>query len=142
MGLTLKAVVQCNERCPACYEKAIPALWGDGPVSYEMAKIRAGITEWATDYKKRWPAEKPEITFHGGEPLLMKVGDMEDLFQLCKDLGVSISIQTNATMVTDRHILAFKTWDVGVGISLDGPWPLGRSRQLVQNPENDPNVMM
>lgn len=66
------------------------------------------------------------ITFHGGEPMLVKAERvaswcrraLEILDGLCE---VDFAIQTNGTLITDDWVEVFKTYNVRVGISLDGP---------------------
>jgi uncharacterized protein len=129
MGLTLKPIVACNMRCPGCYEGSIPMLWSGEKVPYDMAKIKAGIQAFIDGW--RYPGYAPEVTFHGGEATLMRHEDLEELIKFCRERGAHVAIQTNGTLITARLIEVFKKYQVGIGVSIDGPWPIGRSRLLV-----------
>jgi uncharacterized protein len=61
--------------------------------------------------------------FHlfGGEPLLMKISDLEDLLSWEYERNGENLIQTNGTILTQEHIYLFKKYNVKVGVSIDGP---------------------
>jgi len=71
---------------------------------------------------------KTGFTLFGGEPLLLPLKDLERMFSWGKGLGVPISIQTNASLITDRHLDLFVQFGVSVGVSIDGPKELNRLR--------------
>lgn len=63
-----------------------------------------------------------DITFHGGEPMLIGVDLLRKAFTVVKKYeGTTISMQSNGTLVTDEMILLLKEFNVRVGISIDGP---------------------
>jgi len=73
---------------------------------------------------KRPDIRRIQITFHGGEPMLMK----PEVFRRFAEMtvtrlgsAVSLAMQTNATLVTDEWISVLKEYSVRVGVSLDGP---------------------
>ena len=62
------------------------------------------------------------ITFHGGEPLLVGSKLLRKGFeQVKRHPRTIIGIQTNGTLITDDIIDLFEEFDVHVGVSLDGP---------------------
>ena len=76
------------------------------------------------------------FSLFGGEPLL---APLEDLAELCRwgkeTFGAQmaegynvVSCQTNGSLVTDAHVEIFKRYQVGVGISMDGPEEMNDSR--------------
>lgn len=67
-------------------------------------------------------------TGFGGEFLLTPLSDVEKLFQWSKKLGAPIGLQTNGTLITDRHVELFKKYRVSVGVSMDGPEELNDER--------------
>ena len=67
-------------------------------------------------------------TGFGGEFLLTPLSDVEKLFQWSKKLGAPIGLQTNGTLITDRHVELFKQYRVSVGVSMDGPEELNDER--------------
>jgi uncharacterized protein len=64
----------------------------------------------------------------GGEPLLMKREDIEDLWAWGLSLFGRNSIQTNGTLIDAAVIRLFRRYRVGVGISYDGPGELNDAR--------------
>lgn len=63
-----------------------------------------------------------KIIFHGGEPLIINADIYEMLIQrILKEIpNVKFSIQTNGTLMTQKHMEIFKKYNVKIGISLDG----------------------
>jgi uncharacterized protein len=68
------------------------------------------------------------FTLFGGEPLLVPLADLEDLFAWGFERWGRNSIQTNGTLLTDAHIELFARYKVSVGVSMDGPGPLNDVR--------------
>jgi uncharacterized protein len=62
-----------------------------------------------------------KFTLFGGEPLLLPEEDLEDLWSWGFEKFGSNSVQTNGTLVNDRHLRMFKQYRVSVGVSCDGP---------------------
>jgi uncharacterized protein len=82
--------------------------------------------------------DRPFALF-GGEPLLLPVERLETLFRLGLSRFGQNAIQTNGTLIDERHIDLFRRFEVVVGLSVDGPdalndarWAgsLARTRQL------------
>ena len=72
--------------------------------------------------------EGGSFSLFGGEPLLVPLQDLEELWQFGLDHYGSNGIQTNGSLITDAHIEAFKRYKVHVGISIDGPGELNDVR--------------
>jgi uncharacterized protein len=77
------------------------------------------------------------FSLFGGEPLLVPMKDMEELFRfgleqfggIAKQRGLNAnSIQTNGTLITPEHLDLFQKYQVGVGVSVDGPEELNDAR--------------
>lgn len=64
----------------------------------------------------------------GGEALLLHITHLEELLKLGFEKWGSTGIQTNGTLISDRHIELFTKYKTHVGISLDGPDALNDSR--------------
>jgi uncharacterized protein len=60
-------------------------------------------------------------TGFGGEFLLTPIKDIEKILEHLAKLKAPFGIQTNGTMITERHIDLFKKYGVSVGMSVDGP---------------------
>ena len=68
------------------------------------------------------------FTLFGGEPLLVPVRDLEDLWAWGFQHFGRNSVQTNGTMISERHLELFQLYNVRVGVSLDGPGALNDIR--------------
>ncbi|MCQ2514954.1 MAG: radical SAM protein [Ruminococcus sp.] len=106
---------QCNINCLYCYVDASPTK--SCYMSPEMAvRVASEMLKLNVDNDK-----KITFVFHGGEPTL----NLDALDAVCSFLlpykeRVSLSIQTNATNISDRLISLIKTYDISVGVSMDG----------------------
>lgn len=65
----------------------------------------------------------------GGEPLLLPIRDLEQLLIWSQSIKAPVGIQTNGSLLTDRHVELFKLYGVSVGFSIDGPGDLNNARQ-------------
>jgi uncharacterized protein len=74
------------------------------------------------------------FTLFGGEPLLLPVDTLENLWAWGKEKYGSNSVQTNGSLITDDHVSLFRKYSVHVGISIDGPGRLNAIR-WAGNPE-------
>lgn len=108
--------VRCNIQCQYCYQQpqrdAQPAVR-----AYDMDKMKAGIA-----------AEGGPFSLFGGEPLLVPEADLEELWRWGLEQYGRNAVQTNGTLIDDRHIALFRRYKVNVGISLDGPGALNDVR--------------
>lgn len=111
MGITIKTL-NCNASCLSCYERRIRENY---PKKYDLdAMVRTLKTEMEKSSSKNNP------TIHGGEPLLLKMSELERLFKIIYEKYKSTGIQTNLLLLNDKHIKLFKKYNTHVGISLDG----------------------
>jgi radical SAM protein with 4Fe4S-binding SPASM domain len=104
----------CNFRCTYCYS---PAASG-APMTKETAGniIRR--------YLAALPGDALSIDFLGGEPLLnfdVMVYAMQTAMEVLRDKRVSFLVQTNGSLLDSEKIKILKKFNVGVGVSLDGP---------------------
>jgi uncharacterized protein len=109
--------VRCNLQCGYCYEDPQRDAGAFGS-RYDVAKIKAAVDQ---------SSGGPFLLF-GGEPLLMKKADLEDLWRWGYERFGRNLLQTNGTLIDDDHIALFQRYNVGVSISLDGPGPLNDGR--------------
>jgi uncharacterized protein len=68
------------------------------------------------------------FTLFGGEPLLLPLADLEELFRWGMEEYGHSGIQTNGILISDEHMRLFKTYNVDVGVSIDGPGELNDLR--------------
>lgn len=67
-----------------------------------------------------------DIVLHGGEPLLAGIDYMRTLIEkvnssLSPAVRVQFSVQTNGVLINDEWSDFFRSYDVTVGVSIDGP---------------------
>jgi len=90
---------------------------GNGYTSYDMGKMKQAILESGDSFH-----------LFGGEPLLMKEDDLEELLRWgFKQFGEN-GIQTNGALINANHIRMFKQYGAYVGLSIDGPGKLNDVR--------------
>jgi len=73
--------------------------------------------------------------FHGGEPLLINLENWKTILGYFrkKEYPISPKIQTNGTLINDDFISLFKEFNVGIGISIDGPAFLNDQTRIFKN---------
>lgn len=134
MGTELRPLgVACNIGCQYCYQH--PQRDVEPPVKrYDMEAMKAAVRQ-----------EGGGFTLFGGEPLLVPLDDLEELWAFGLKEYVRNGVQTNGTLITPEHIELFLKYKVGVGLSIDGPedlndirWAgtLGKTRSLTQRTED------
>jgi len=109
--------VKCNIQCEYCYQdpQRVPGVQTKG---YDLSKIKQAVLN-----------EGGPFTLFGGEPLLIPFRDLAELVEWgWKKFGVTY-IQSNGSLLTQRHIDLFKRYNVRVGLSLDGPDELNDVRR-------------
>ena len=107
--------VKCNLACRYCYETEMRDAGNYGPKDYDLVKMTAGLLdELRASSGENW-------TLHGGEPLLLPLDDLEELWRWGKEAGHTLGIQTNGSLITHAHIDLAQRYQVHFGISMDGP---------------------
>jgi uncharacterized protein len=108
--------IKCNIQCQYCYQNPMRDA-ETPPMSYDLQKLKDSIE-----------AEGRPFGLFGGEPLLMPVSDLDELWAWGFRRFGRNNIQTNGTLIDADHIGLFKKYRVNVGISLDGPGELNDAR--------------
>ena len=122
----LKITLACNLKCVYCYSNA-----GIDQSSHMSPETAHKVVD---EYVRLNPNKSISVVLHGGEPLInFKL--IKDLVEYSKkyDNKVIISIQTNASMVTDEIAEFIKNNNIQVGVSLDGPAPFQNTARVLQN---------
>ncbi|MGJ5008491.1 radical SAM protein [Bradyrhizobium oligotrophicum] len=110
MGVELRPLgVTCNIMCQYCYQNPLRDSGSLRP-RYDIDAMLAALAE-----------DDEPFTLFGGEPLLLPLPDLERLWAFGLARFGRNRIQTNGTLITDRHMELFATYAVHVGISIDGP---------------------
>jgi len=108
--------VKCNIQCQYCYQNPQRDA-GNIPATFDVPRMKAALERAGSSF-----------TVFGGEPLLVPEQVLEDLWAFGLERFGSNGIQTNGTLINDRHIRLFKQYAVHVGISVDGPEDLNDVR--------------
>lgn len=108
---------RCNLSCRHCYQAPIQAAGNQTSDGYNMEAM-----------KKALEKENYKFSVFGGEPLLVPIDDLEELWRWGKERFGGNGVQTSATLVTERHFEMFQKYKVCVGISLEGPGELNDIR--------------
>jgi uncharacterized protein len=118
MGIEVRPLnVLCNIQCQYCYQHPQRDS-GHIEKQYDLVKIKSAI-----EAEGGGP-----FTLFGGEPLLVPIEDLEDLWAWGYARKNNNSVQTNGILINDAHISLFHKYKVGVGISIDGPGELNDAR--------------
>ena len=121
-SLLVKPVgARCNLACDYCFYLDKALLYPNGP-----ALMPDAVLDRMTKSYLSLPFDSFSITFQGGEPLLAGL----DFFRRANDIAkeslpagrrLSLSIQTNATLMTHEAAQFFADEGWLVGVSVDGP---------------------
>lgn len=119
MGVELRPLgVNCNLSCQYCYQNPQRDA-GNLTRKYDLEAMKAALL-----------AEGSPFILFGGEPLLVPVEDLEELWRFGLERHGQNGIQTNGVLIDDRHLQLFRKYKVHVGISMDGPGPLNDARWM------------
>jgi uncharacterized protein len=85
-----------------------------------------------------WTGEGLTVIWHAGEPLVVPVSFYETAFaaiEKMRPIGLQLrhSFQTNGMLITPQWCDLFKKWDVGVGVSIDGPKHLHDAHRVTRS---------
>jgi len=122
----LKVASRCNLNCDYCYEyntgdnswKMMPKYFSTKTAEKLIARIK--------DHAQNHNLEEVILSFHGGEPLLIGPKHLSELSKIFRsiendNLEVSLTMQTNGTLLNDDFINVIKEMEIYVAISIDGP---------------------
>ena len=123
-GLVVKIAQRCNLNCSYCYMyQHADQSWRQRPPFMSEETFGHLLTR-IEEYCDRRPGREMNLTFHGGEPMLIGPRQFDRLVGMAveklKD-RVSLGMQTNGTLVNDEWIEVLKRHNLRVGVSLDGP---------------------
>ncbi|KKL95515.1 hypothetical protein LCGC14_1853820 [marine sediment metagenome] len=117
----------CNLGCTYCYQQPVrDAGNAPGKLDYDMDAMKATLRK-----------EGYKFSVFGGEPLLVPIDDLAELWRFgyeevgkaARDKGQAANgIQTNGVLLTDKHIKLMRRYEVGVGVSIDGPGAMNDAR--------------
>ena len=120
----------CNINCNYCY---LPSRNSQARMATETLTALFDKV-----FASGWACQELTVIWHAGEPLVMPVSYYEEAFSLIESLRpvhvkVRHSFQTNGTLLSQAWCDLFKTWQVGVGVSIDGPRRFNDAHRLGRN---------
>jgi uncharacterized protein len=116
--VVMQPTTLCNLDCTYCY---LPHRALDRRMPVEVARAVAdSVNPWAA------ADTRFSVVWHGGEPLAAGRAHLADL--MAPFVGVEHHVQTNATLVDDAWCEFFRTHDMRVSVSVDGPAELNAAR--------------
>jgi uncharacterized protein len=88
-----------------------------------MATVR---TVFQRVFESGWSAPSLNVIWHAGEPLVLSPDYYREAFEMIQRMlpggtGLRHAIQTNGMLITPAWCDLFLEYDVGVGVSIDGP---------------------
>lgn len=123
-GLTPSAVYfnpteRCNLNCTYCY---IPETMRRSGKHMSTDKLVEALGIFKKHFAKTLPkGQKPQIVFHGAEPMLNREAMFAGIEQYQNDFR--FGVQTNATLLDDSAVEFLTSRNVSIGLSLDAPAP-------------------
>lgn len=125
LQVVLKVAERCNINCSYCYYFNMGETSAlDRPALIDLETVGA-LARWIRDGCAELGIERVSISFHGGEPLLLKPARFSAACALLRETigpvaDVSFAVQTNGTIISKAWLDLFKTHRVHVGVSIDG----------------------
>jgi len=120
----------CNIDCRYCYL----------PTRSDRSVMHLGTIVAAFDriFSSGWCAPQLTVIWHAGEPLVLPVSYYRSAFETIKLMcppGVELrhSIQTNGTLLTPEWCDFVKEWQIGLGVSIDGPRHLHDANRITRS---------
>lgn len=116
--VVLQPTSRCNLNCRYCY-----VADRENVAVMDRSTVRSAFRAVFTSALVQ---REVEFLWHAGEPLTAGLGFYERAFADLREIrpaGVQVThaLQTNGTLVTDRWAELFRTNQVQVGVSIDGP---------------------
>jgi len=120
----------CNINCRYCYlptrsDKAVMPLT---TIVATFEKI----------FASGWASPQITVIWHAGEPLVLPVSYYEQAFQAIEairpeSLQLRHSIQTNGMLINPEWCDLIKKWQIGLGVSVDGPRRLHDANRVTRS---------
>ena len=108
----------CNISCTYCYlpDRDVKSVISQSTVRELFQKV----------FASGWAGPDLTVIWHAGEPLVVPPSFYREAFEAIaalrpESLRVRHSIQTNGMLISPEWCELFRAWNVGVGVSIDGP---------------------
>jgi uncharacterized protein len=120
----------CNINCSYCYlpQRNVNTVMMQDTIATLFAKV----------FASGWTDCGLTVIWHAGEPLVVPVSFYEAAFASIEamrpaSLQLRHSIQTNGMLITPEWCELFKKWNVGLGVSIDGPKHLHDAHRVTRS---------
>jgi uncharacterized protein len=120
----------CNISCKYCY---LPHRSVRARMTLEtINKIFSGL------FSSGWVGEELDVVWHAGEPLVLPIDYYTQAFRAITCLTpastkVQHAFQTNGMLINDDWCRFFKTHDITVGVSIDGPEEIHNANRVTRS---------
>jgi len=116
--VVLQPTAFCNIDCTYCY---LP----DRDSRHVMAQSTVARV-FDEVFASGWASREIIVLWHAGEPTAAPISFYREAFAAIErgrppSVGVKHSFQTNGTLINDEWCRLFRDWNVGIGVSIDGP---------------------
>jgi uncharacterized protein len=120
----------CNINCSYCYlpQRDLKTVIQQSTIATLFAKI----------FASGWTGQGLTVIWHAGEPLVVPISLYQTAFKAIealrpRSLQLRHSIQTNGMLISPQWCDLFKEWNVGVGVSIDGPRALHDAHRVTRS---------
>jgi uncharacterized protein len=120
----------CNINCSYCYlpQRNVKTVMSQDTIVTLFSKL----------FSSRWMKPHVTIIWHAGEPLVVPVAFYQTAFEAIeslrpREIEIRHSVQTNGMLITPAWCDLFKKWNVGVGVSIDGPKHLHDAHRVTRS---------
>lgn len=116
--IVLQPTPFCNIRCKYCY---LPTRDDTSVMDLDIV-----VASFEKVFDSPYAGGQITVIWHAGEPLVLPVSYYESVFRAIEKLRPSSieirhSFQTNGTLLTKEWCDLIRRWNVGIGVSIDGP---------------------
>jgi uncharacterized protein len=119
----------CNINCSYCYlpQRTVKTVMTQSTVRTLFERV----------FGSGWASDDLSLIWHAGEPLVVPVAFYQTAFETIESLRpasvrVHHSMQTNGMLISSAWCDLFKSWHVGVGVSIDGPKHINDEHRLTR----------
>lgn len=143
----LKVASRCNLDCDYCYVyHHADQGWRLMPRLLDRENQDAFALRLA-EYVQLAEVNRCVVIFHGGEPLLMGASEIAKFAHRLRravgaDTQIDFSVQTNGLLLTAEAISEFRSADIGISLSLDGPREVNDLHRTSRNGRSSFNRVM
>ena len=120
----------CNIDCRYCY---LPDR-----TDHTVMKRETVTAVFERIFSSGWASNYLTVIWHAGEPMVLPVSYYETAFSAIEALRppaltIHHAIQTNGMLLTPEWCTFVKQWDVGLGVSIDGPRELHDANRVTRS---------